>query len=108
MTHILDLPPEVLRIVLEQLFLQGYQFDSVARVCRTWRELVSRTVFCGRVQRWVYSERHGCLVVHKASGLTSLVRRQYRLSDGCERVPPRLRVVGKSNLTATEDVVDLT
>lgn len=61
MAHILDLSLEIFRMILS--FLQGYQFDGVAKVCKKWRQVILHNVFRGKAQRWVFSERHGCLIV---------------------------------------------
>lgn len=74
MTSILDLPTEIMRLILEELYLLGYQFNSVINVCRRWREIVLHTIFRGPTQRWVYSLNHGCLVAYRGSEETSRLR----------------------------------
>lgn len=76
MTHIFDLPPEIMRLILEELYLQGYQFTNVVDVCPRWRDFVLQTVFRGRLLKWVYSENHGCLVIYKGSEETLRIRQK--------------------------------
>lgn len=74
MTCILDFPPEIMRLILEELYSQGYQFNSVINVCQKWRFMVLHTIFRGPTQRWVYSQNHGCLVAYRGSEETSRLR----------------------------------
>lgn len=74
MTSILDLPHEIMRLIFEELYCQGYQFSSVINVCQKWRLIVHHTVFRGPTQQWVYSQNHGCLVAYRGSEETLRLR----------------------------------
>lgn len=90
MTCIQDLPTEIVRLILEELYCQGYQFNSVINVCQKWRYIVLHTIFRGPTQRWVYSQNHGCLIVYRGSEETSRLRQRPGCLFKYEGVPLRL------------------
>lgn len=89
-TSILNLPPEIMRLIFEELYCQGYQFSSIANVCQKWRLIVHHTVFRGPTQQWVYSQNHGCLVAYRGSQETSRLRQVQGCLSQYGRVHSRL------------------
>lgn len=49
-TSILDIPHEIIRLIFEELYYQGYQFNSLINVCQKWRLIVLHNVFRGPTQ----------------------------------------------------------